>query len=242
MSTSSLTTLSRSLRKLSILSLLALAFIGGAFYLRLAQPTTATSLSVVQGSFPDPATDIPASQTKGTQTLVLAGGCFWGVEAVFEHLNGVSDVVSGYAGGSAEMAHYGLVSFGQTGHAESVKITYDPAQISYGQLLKVYFAVAHDPTQVNRQGPDTGTQYRSAIFFANADQQRVAQAYIDQLNQAHTFRKSIATQLAPLNGFYAAEADHQNFIDRNPNYPYVVINDLPKLRQLKAQFADRYKQ
>lgn len=237
----SITVLSRSIRRLSILSLVALAFIGGAFYLRLSRSSAETPLSIVQGAFPNPAVNLPASQTKGMQTAVLAGGCFWGIEAVFEHLNGVSDVVSGYAGGSAETANYGLVSFGQTGHAESVKVTYDPTKISYGQLLKVYFAVAHDPTQVNRQGPDTGKQYRSAIFFENDEQKRVAQAYIEQLNQAGTFRKSIATQLAPLNGFYAAEANHQDFIARNPNHPYVVIHDLPKLKQLKEQFVALYK-
>jgi peptide-methionine (S)-S-oxide reductase len=237
----SITLLSRSIRRLSILSLVVLALIGSAFYFRLSRSSAETPLSVVQGAFPDPVVTMPATQAKGIQTMVLAGGCFWGVEAVFEHLNGVSDVVSGYAGGSAETANYGLVSFGQTSHAESVKVTYDPAKISYGQLLKVYFAVAHDPTQVNRQGPDTGKQYRSAIFFENDEQKRVAQAYIDQLNQAGTFRKSIATQLAPLNGFYEAEANHQNFIDRNPNYPYVVIHDLPKLKQLKEQFVALYK-
>ena len=196
---------------------------------------------MVSKTFPNPAADVPTTKAKGMQTAVFAGGCFWGLEAVFEHLKGVSDVVFGFSGGSSETAHYALVSFGQTGHAESVKITYDPAQISYGQLLKVYFAVAHDPTQLNRQGPDSGTQYRSAIFFANKEQQQVAQAYIDQLNTAHVFNKPIVTQLAPLKGFYAAEAEHQNFIDNNPTYPYVVINDLPKLDHLKTQFAALYK-
>ena len=241
MSTSSSNLVFRSLRKLSILSLVALSFVGGAFYFKLSQSAADTTTAMVSHVFPDPATDVPASKAKGTQTAVFAGGCFWGLEAVFEHLKGVSDVVSGFSGGSAETAHYGLVSFGQTGHAESVKITYDPAQISYGQLLKVYFAVAHDPTQLNRQGPDSGTQYRSAIFFANDEQKQVAQAYIDQLKVAHVFNKPIVTQLAPLNGFYAAEAEHQNFIANNPNYPYVVVNDLPKLEQLKEQFATRYK-
>jgi peptide-methionine (S)-S-oxide reductase len=231
----------RSLRRLSILSLVAIGLVSGVSYLKMSQSAADTSVAMVSKAFPDPATDISTTQAKGTQTAVFAGGCFWGLEAVFEHLKGVSDVVSGFSGGSADTAHYGLVSFGQTGHAESVKITYDPTQISYGQLLKVYFAVAHDPTQLNRQGPDAGTQYRSAIFFGNDDEKRVAQAYIDQLSQAHTFKKSIVTQLAPLKGFYAAEAEHQNFIDNNPNYPYVVINDLPKLKQLKEQFAALYK-
>ena len=231
----------RSLRKLSILSLLSLAFVGGVFYLRLAQSAANTPTTVVSHVFPNPATDVPIGQAKGMQTAVFAGGCFWGMEAVFEHLKGVSDVVSGFSGGNAETAHYALVSFGQTGHAEAVKVTYDPTQISYGQLLKVYFAVAHDPTQLNRQGPDSGTQYRSAIFFANNEQKQVAQAYIDQLKVARVFDQPIVTQLAPLKGFYEAEAEHQNFIDNNPNYPYVVINDLPKLKQLQAQFTDLYK-
>lgn len=163
------------------------------------------------------------------------------MEAVFEHLKGVDDVISGYSGGSAATAHYEAVSSGETGHAESVKITYEPSQISFGQLLKVYFLVAHDPTQLNRQDSDWGKQYRSAIFFANNEQKQVAQAYIAQLNKAHSFRKPIVTQLVPLNSFYAAEEYHQQFIDRNPNYPYVVVHDLPKLAQIQKQFPDMYK-
>ena len=189
----------------------------------------------------NPATDISTSTAKGKQTAVLAGGCFWGMEAVFEHLKGVSDVVSGFSGGSATTANYELVSSGLTGHAESVKITYDPSQISYEQLLKIYFMVAHDPTQLNRQGPDSGKQYRSVIYFANDEQKRVAVDYINQLNKAHIFDKQIVTQLLPLNGFYQAEEYHQDFIDRNPNYPYVVVNDLPKLAQLQSQFPNIYK-
>lgn len=168
--------------------------------------------------------------------MVLAGGCFWGVEAVFEKLKGVSAVVSGFAGGTADTANYNAVSSGQTAHAEAVKITYDPQQISLGQLLKIYFLIAHDPTEIDRQGPDTGKQYRSVIFFANPDQQKVAKAYIDRLNQAQVFPKRIATQLVAFDNFYVAEDYHQNFIDRNPNYPYVVINDLPKIAQLRQQF------
>jgi peptide-methionine (S)-S-oxide reductase len=186
-------------------------------------------------------TDVAKAKVAGQQTAVFAGGCFWGVEAVFEHVKGVSEVVSGFSGGKATKATYEEVSGGQTGHAEAVKITYDPAQISYGQLLKIYFAVAHNPTELNRQGPDTGTQYRSAIFFANTEQQRVAQAYIAQLSQAKVFGQPIVTQLAPLKDFYAAEDYHQDFIAHNPNHPYVVINDLPKLAQLRQQFPDRYK-
>lgn len=190
---------------------------------------------------PDSNTDILTSSTTGKQTVVLAGGCFWGMEAVFEHLKGVSDVVSGFSGGSAATAHYEMVSSGNTGHAESVKITYDPLLISFAQLLKIYFSVAHDPTQLNRQDPDLGSQYRSAVFFTNDQQEQVAKAYIEQLDKAHVFHKPIATKIFPLKGFYPAEKYHQNFIDRNPNYPYVVVNDLPKLAQLQQQFPGMYK-
>jgi peptide-methionine (S)-S-oxide reductase len=167
---------------------------------------------------------------------VLAGGCFWGLEAVFERLRGVSSVVPGFAGGNAIDAHYDIVSTGTTGHAESVKITYDPAQISYATLLKVYFSVATDPTQLNRQGPDEGTQYRSEIFYTTSEQQHVAQATIAQLGAAHTFGSPIVTKVEALRGFYAAEAYHQHFYDRNPNYPYIVFNDKPKVEALRAKF------
>jgi len=231
----------RLMRQVSLVSLTAIALVGSVSYIVFSSTANQPSASLVQGAFPDPATDMPNPAVKGEQTLVLAGGCFWGVEAVFEHLKGVSHVVSGYSGGSAETAQYDTVSGGQTGHAESVKITYDPSQISYGQLLKVFFSVAHDPTQLNRQGPDSGTQYRSAIFFTSEVQKQVAQDYIKQLNQSHIFPKPIVTQLAPLDKFYAAEDYHQDFIAHNPNYPYVVIHDLPKLSQLKSQFAALYK-
>ncbi len=188
------------------------------------------------------ASTVTGKQIKGQQTAVFAGGCFWGVEAVFEHLKGVSEVVSGYSGGKATTASYEIVSTGESEHAESVKITYDPSQISYDQLLKVFFQVAHDPTQLNRQGPDSGPQYRSAIFFANSDQQRAAQAYIDQLSKTNQFRQPIVTQLTPLSSFYAAEEHHQDFIAHNPYYPYVVVNDLPKLQHLKEQFAVLYRE
>jgi peptide-methionine (S)-S-oxide reductase len=192
-------------------------------------------------AFPDPAVDIPASAAQGKQTAVLAGGCFWGVEAVFEHLKGVTNVVSGFAGGDKSTAQYETVSTGTTGHAESVKITYDPSQITYGQLLKVYFSVAHNPTELNRQGPDTGTQYRSAIFYMNDDQKRVAEAYIQQLENAKVFSRRIVTQVVPFRGFYAAESYHQHFLDRNPNNPYIVYNDLPKLQHLKKQYPQMCK-
>jgi peptide-methionine (S)-S-oxide reductase len=185
--------------------------------------------------FPDPVQDVKTSGT-GTQTAVLAGGCFWGVEGVFERLNGVSDVVSGYAGGSKSTASYMIVSTGATGHAESVKITYDPNRITYGQLLKIFFAIAHDPTELNRQGPDEGTQYRSSIFYVNEEQKQVATAYIKQLNDAKIFRRPIVTTVVPLEGFYPAEAYHQNFLVRNPTYPYIVYNDLPKVKHLEREF------
>jgi peptide-methionine (S)-S-oxide reductase len=199
------------------------------------------SSSMATGTIPNPTTDIPKATAKGEQVAVLAGGCFWGMEAVFEHLNGVSNVVSGFSGDSAATANYSRVSTGQTKQAEAVQITYDPSQITYGQLLRVYFSVAHDPTEVNRQGPDEGPQYRSAIFFANDKQKQVAQAYIQKLNTAKSFSKPIATQLVPLDKFYAAENYHQNFIARNPNYPYVVIHDLPKIKQLQKLFPMLYK-
>ena len=192
-------------------------------------------------AIPDPVVDEPLARTSQKQTAVLAGGCFWGVEAVFEHVKGVTDVRSGYAGGSRSTANYEGVSSGTTGHAESVQITYDPSQITYGKLLKVFFAVAHDPTELNRQGPDSGTQYRSAIFYANAEQKRIAQAYIDQLNQAKVFGDRVVTQVSALDSFNEAEGYHQNYLANHPNEPYIVYNDLPKLENLRKQFPELYK-
>jgi peptide-methionine (S)-S-oxide reductase len=186
--------------------------------------------------FPDPALDVTGPAAQGPQTAVLAGGCFWGVEGVFERIKGVTNVLSGFAGGAKSTAHYEEVSTGTTGHAESVEITYDPSQITYGQLLKVFFSVVHDPTELNRQGPDTGTQYRSAIFYTNDEQKKVAEAYIKQLDEAHLFRHPIVTQVVPLKGFYAAEKYHQHFLDRNMTYPYIVYNDLPKIAALKKYY------
>jgi peptide-methionine (S)-S-oxide reductase len=219
---------------LSIVSLVTVAC-------SVSQPISSSSAAdpapaIVAGMNIDPPADLSTADVKGEQTIVLAGGCFWGVEAVFEHLKGVSNVVSGYSGGTAATAHYERVSTGMTGHAEAVKITYDPQQISYGQLLKIYFLIAHDPTQVNRQEPDSGTQYRSAIFFTNPEQEKVANVYIDRLNKARVFPDPIATQVVPLAKFYAAEDYHQNFIDRNPTQAYIVRFDLPKLAQLRQQF------
>lgn len=187
-------------------------------------------------AIPEPAVDIPASAVSGKQTAVLGGGCFWGVQGVFERVKGVTDAVAGFAGGEKSTAHYERVSEGNTGHAESVKITYDPAQISYGQLLMLFFSVVHDPTEVNRQGPDSGTQYRSVIFYSNDEQKKVADAYIAQLNAAHVYSHSIATQVTPFKGFYAAESYHQHYLDHNPTAPYIVYNDLPKIAALKKEF------
>lgn len=191
-------------------------------------------------AIPDPALDAPLASTKGKQTAVFAGGCFWGIEAVFEHVKGVSSATSGYSGGPAKTANYETVSTGETGHAESVQVTYDPSQITYGQLLKVFFAVAHDPTELNRQGPDTGTQYRSAIFYSNEEQKRIALAYIKQLNQARVFERPIVTQVAALSVFYQAEAYHQDYAVHHPNDSYIVFNDLPKVENLRQQFPNLY--
>ncbi|MGA7181607.1 MAG: peptide-methionine (S)-S-oxide reductase MsrA [Thiobacillaceae bacterium] len=215
-------------------------FIAPALGLAAAAATAVYASSSAGKALPDPVIDIPLAKASGTQTAVLAGGCFWGMEGVFEHVKGVTQVVSGYAGGQADTASYEQVSSGRTGHAESVRITYDPARISYGQLLRVFFAVAHDPTELNHQGPDSGTQYRSAIFYANANQKRVADAYIAQLQAADVFPGPIVTQVTPLTGFYNAEAYHQNYLTQHPNQPYIVINDLPKIANLQRQLPALY--
>jgi peptide-methionine (S)-S-oxide reductase len=177
-----------------------------------------------------------------SETAVFAGGCFWGVQGVFQHVKGVQKALSGYAGGAANTAEYERVSEGDTGHAESVQVTFDPTQVSYGSLLQIYFSVAHNPTELNRQGPDSGTQYRSALFPVNADQQKVAQAYIAQLDAAHAYSKPIVTKLESYNGFYPAEDYHQDFLTEHPSYPYIVINDMPKVANLKQMFAQRYQE
>ncbi|MFZ0964775.1 MAG: peptide-methionine (S)-S-oxide reductase MsrA [Terriglobia bacterium] len=197
--------------------------------------------SVVRGQVPEYGGADPLAPAKGKEVAVLAGGCFWGVDAVFKHVQGVMDVVSGYSGGDSSAAEYEVVSSGRTGHAESVKITYDPGKISYAQLLRVFFSVATDPTQLNRQGPDVGTQYRSVIFYANDAQKQVALAYIDQLNKSHIFSGPIVTQVVPLTHFYPAEAYHQNYLALHPDEPYIVYNDLPKLRALKEEFPGLYR-
>ena len=184
--------------------------------------------------------DAPLAGEPGKASIVFSGGCFWGVQAVFQHVKGVVSATSGYAGGQADTAHYERVSEGDTGHAESVQVIYDPSRISLGQLLRVFFSVAHDPTQLNRQGPDSGTQYRSAIWFSNAGQQKIAAAYIQQLDAAKAFDAPIVTQLNPLPAFYPAEHYHQDYLRLHPDQLYIVINDLPKLRQLQKQFPQWY--
>lgn len=204
------------------------------------------AFSLVQPLAAQPARLAPApvadeSNAAPTEVAVLAGGCFWGVQGVFQHVKGVTNAVSGYAGGSSANAQYEIVSRGDTGHAESVSITFDPRQISYGRILQIYFSVAHDPTELNRQGPDLGTQYRSAIFPENAEQAQVARAYIDQLNSAHVFDAPIATKVEQQKAFYRAEKYHQDFLALNPSYPYIAINDLPKVHDLKRLFPDFYR-
>jgi peptide-methionine (S)-S-oxide reductase len=222
----------------------------GLAALALALPLAALTLHGGTRSpdvaLPAPAVDVrPAARADAQakeQTAVLAGGCFWGVEGVFEHVKGVTDVVSGYAGGPAGKAHYATVSTGETGHAESVRITFDPSQVSYGQLLQVFFSVAHDPTQKNRQGPDVGPQYRSAVFYADSEQARVARAYVAQLEAARAYSGPIVTELAPLTAFYPAEAYHQDYMARHPHEPYIVINDRPKVAHLKERFPQLYRE
>jgi peptide-methionine (S)-S-oxide reductase len=182
-----------------------------------------------------------AAQTATTEVAVLAGGCFWGVQGVFQHVNGVTNAVSGYAGGDKKTAQYETVGTGRTGHAESVRISFDPRKISYGRILQIYFSVAHDPTQLNRQGPDYGPQYRSAIFPTSAEQARVAKAYIGQLNQARVYKAAIVTKIEPDKEFFAAEDYHQDFLTRHPSHPYIVYNDLPKIDDLKRLFPDVYR-
>lgn len=198
--------------------------------------------SVVTAQVPAYTGPTPAQIEKGKQIAVLAGGCFWGVDGVFKHVKGVNNVISGFSGGSSFTAHYEVVSTGATGHAESVRITYDPSKVTYAQLLRVFFSVATDPTELNRQGPDTGTQYRSVIFYTNDEQKQIALDYIDQLNKAKVFSAPIVTQVLPFKAFYEAEAYHQNYLALHPDNPYIVYNDLPKLQHLKQEFPDLYKQ
>ena len=201
----------------------------------------AVACSAKANPVPAPEVDAPRATAPGRQTAVLAGGCFWGIQTVFQHVTGVISATSGYSGGSAKNAEYEIVSTGTTGHAESVRIVYDPAQITYGELLRVFFSVAHDPTELNRQGPDEGTQYRSSIFFANDEQKKIAEAYIAQLDAAKVFRHAIVTKVVPLDAFYPAEAYHQNYATLHPNNPYIMFNDAPKVEHLKQEFPDLYR-
>jgi len=196
---------------------------------------------IPKAPFPAAAIDAPLATAKGQQKAVFAGGCFWGVQAVFDHLKGVSSATSGYSGGYVKSPSYESVSLGVTGHAETVSILYDPSQLSYGQLLMVFFSVAHDPTQWNRQGPDTGSQYRSAIFYTNEEQKRIAQAYIVQLDAAKVYSRKIVTKVEPFQAFYEAESYHQDYLKNNPHNPYIVYNDLPKLENLKKDFPGLYR-
>jgi peptide-methionine (S)-S-oxide reductase len=208
--------------------------------LTFAGATASSARDGASAAVPSPAVDAHIAAAKSEQTAVLSGGCFWGIQAVFQHVKGVINATSGYAGGSAKTAEYEIVSTGETGHAESVKITYDPSQITYGQLLRVFFSVAHDPTQLNRQGPDEGTQYRSSIFYGNDEQKRIAQTYIAQLEKARVFPGTIVTKVVPLEGFYPAEGYHQNYAANHPHDPYIVYNDAPKVAHLREQLPDLY--
>jgi peptide-methionine (S)-S-oxide reductase len=216
----------------SLLRVIALFFLGAALACHAAAAKDVPT--------PDPVLDAPLAAAKGEQTAVLAGGCFWGVEAVFEHVKGVTGVTSGYSGGSAKDADYESVSAGGTGHAESVRITYDPSQVTYGRLLKVFFSVAHDPTQLNRQGPDVGRHYRSAVFYVGEEHKRIAVSYIEQLNRAKLFKRPIATQVAALKTFHEAEAYHQDYAARHPDQPYILIHDLPKVENLRKLLPELY--
>ncbi|MBZ5721335.1 MAG: peptide-methionine (S)-S-oxide reductase MsrA [Acidobacteriia bacterium] len=219
---------SGSLRILVVISLLLMGVVG-------CQAGDAAGKAV-----PSPQVDASLAKSKGEQTAVVAGGCFWGIQAVFQHVKGVIHATSGYSGGAANTAEYEIVSIGETGHAESVKITYDPSEITYGQLLRVFFSVALDPTELNRQGPDEGTQYRSVIFYGNEEQQKIAQAYIAQLDKAKVFSRPIVTQVAPLKAFYPAEAYHQDYFEHHPDSGYIMYNDAPKVAHLRQEFPDIY--
>ena len=220
----------KNVRHTTITALLALVGISWQLTSCAAEPAV---------TVPPPTLDNP-KQAGPLQTAVLSGGCFWGVQGVFEHVRGVEKVVSGYAGGDRSTAHYEEVSTGTTGHAESVQVTFDPAKVSYGELLRIFFSVAHDPTQLNRQGPDTGPQYRSAIVYADDSQKSIATAYIAQLNQAGVFRRPIVTRVDRLKGFYPAESYHQDYLVHNPSSGYIVFNDLPKIENLKRLFPEYY--
>jgi peptide-methionine (S)-S-oxide reductase len=202
--------------------------------------TAAFSSGKSSAAVPGPVVDASVAKASGQESTVFAGGCFWGIQAVFQHVKGVVSAISGYSGGDAKTAEYEIVSTGETGHAESVKVVYDPSQITYGELLRVFFSVAHDPTELNRQGPDEGTQYRSVIFYNNDEQKKIAEAYIAQLDNAKAFRHKIVTEVAPLKAFYPAEAYHQNYAANHPSNMYIVTNDAPKVEHLKNELPELY--
>jgi peptide-methionine (S)-S-oxide reductase len=224
------------LKSLSVIGVLAGLLIAFA----MALPWAGTAGSALKGPVPAAALDSPPASKSGTETMVVAGGCFWGVQAVYRSVRGVISATSGYAGGTKDTAEYEIVSTGRTGHAESVKVVYDPSRISYGQLLRIFFSVAHDPTQLNQQGPDVGRQYRSAIFYADDMQRSIARAYIDQLDAAKVFHRKIVTEVAQLQKFYDAESYHQDYFFSHPLEPYIVINDKPKVAALHQQFPELY--
>jgi len=221
-------------RLLRLAPLLLLASLAAALFYATRAPAAPT--------LPNPTLDAPLASAPGKQVIVLAGGCFWGIEAGYRHTKGVTRAVSGYSGGTADTANYELVSGHGTGHAESVEVTFDPSKISAGQLLKIFFSVAHNPTELNRQGPDTGPQYRSAIFFSTPEQERIAKAYIAQLTAAKAFPAPIVTEVVPLKAFFPAEGYHQNYLASHMDQPYIAINDLPKLAALKQQYPTLYRE
>jgi peptide-methionine (S)-S-oxide reductase len=228
-----LLTLPKSLSIIGVLAVLVIA-------LAIASPWSGTAGSALTTPVPAAGFDNPLASKSSTETMVVAGGCFWGVQAVFQSVRGVISATSGYAGGTKDTAEYEIVSTGRTGHAESVKVVYDPSRISYGQLLKVFFSVAHDPTQLNQQGPDVGRQYRSAIFYADDTQRNIARAYIDQLEAAKVYRRKIVTEVSQLQKFYDAEAYHQGYFFSHPLEPYIIINDKPKVGALRKQFPELF--
>jgi peptide-methionine (S)-S-oxide reductase len=214
--------------------------VAAILFAALLGTTACTAKANPAAAMPEPAVDAPRASVPSQQTAVLSGGCFWGVQAVFQHVKGVISATSGYSGGSKKTAEYEIVSTGETGHAESVQIVYDPSQITYGELLRVFFSVAHDPTQLNRQGPDEGTQYRSSIFYSGDEQKRIAEAYIAQLDSAKVFPRPIVTKVVPLQAFYQAEPYHQNYAALHPNQPYIMFNDAPKVDHLRQGFPNLY--
>jgi len=221
--------------------LIAVLILAGIGVLAWATAKPNDGRANAKSAYPKPMVDAPLAASKSEETAVLAGGCFWGIQAVFQHLKGVTSSTSGYSGGAAKTANYEEVSTGETGHAESVKIVFDPSQISYGQILMIFFSVGHNPTELNRQGPDYGTQYRSSIFYSSEQQKKIAEAYVAQLNTAKIYGRPIVTQVVPLQTFYPAENYHQNYLKNHTYEPYIMMNDLPKLTSLKKEYPDLYR-